>query len=181
MADSKPRLYQRFDQVAWSSWKPVERATLCFVIRGGQALLIRKKRGLGAGKINGPGGRLDPGETPLQCAIREVQEELLVTPTGVRAAGELLFQFADGHSIHGYVFTASDCEGVPQETGEAIPLWYPVSSFPFEEMWADDRIWVPLMLEGRPFTGRFLFDGDAMLGYDLHASDGAMDPSASPA
>ena len=41
---------------------------------GGQVLLIRKKRGLGAGKINGPGGKLDPGETFAQTAVREVQE-----------------------------------------------------------------------------------------------------------
>lgn len=164
---TKSALYSRFDEIDWAAWKPVERATLLFVIRDGQILLIRKKRGLGAGKINGPGGRLDPGETPEQCAIREVQEELLVTPTGVAPAGELLFQFADGHSIHGYVFTATGCEGEPQPTGEADPLWTPLDRIPYAEMWADDRIWIPLMLEGRPFTGRFLFAGDAMLGYDL--------------
>ena len=171
MPDSISPKLERFEQIDWATWKPVERATLCFVIRDGQTLLIRKKRGLGAGKINGPGGRLDPGETPLQCAIREVQEELLVTPTGVAPSGELLFQFADGHSIHGYVFTATGCEGEPQETGEALPHWFPVNQFPFAEMWADDRIWVPLMLEGRPFVGRFQFDGDSMLGYDLQVGD----------
>ncbi len=165
-------MHQRYGTLAeidWGAWQPVERATLLFVIRGESILLIRKKRGLGAGKINGPGGRLDSGETPLQCAIREVQEELLITPTDVRSAGELLFQFADGHSIHGYVFTAGGCEGEPQSTHEADPLWTPLDRIPYPEMWADDRIWIPLMLEGRRFTGRFLFDGDAMLGYDLVA------------
>lgn len=164
---TKPTRYSRFDEIDWTTWKPVERATLLFVIRDGKILLIRKKRGLGAGKINGPGGRLDPGETPEQCAIREVQEELLITPTGVRAVGELLFQFADGHSIHGYVFTASGHDGQPQSTDEADPLWTPLNQIPYPEMWADDRFWIPLMLEGRPFTGRFLFAGDSMLGYDL--------------
>lgn len=165
-----------FSEIDWNTWTPVERATLLFVIRDGRALLIRKKRGLGAGKINGPGGRLDPGETPLQCAIREVQEELLVTPTGVRPAGELLFQFADGHSIHGYVFTAANCEGEPQSTHEADPIWTPLDAIPYPEMWADDRIWIPLMLEGRRFIGRFLFDGDSMLGYDLHVDAASGSP-----
>ncbi len=156
-----------FAAVNWTDWVPRERATLLFVRRAGHLLLIRKKRGLGAGKINGPGGRIDPGETAEECAIREVQEELCVTPTGVRPAGELLFQFVDGYSLHGFIFTATGCEGTPQETGEAIPLWTPETSLPYEEMWADDRVWMPFLLAGQAFTGRFLFEGDAMLGYDL--------------
>lgn len=156
-----------FKNINWSTWVPRERATLLFVRRSGEILLIRKKRGLGAGKINGPGGRIDPGETEEACAIREVQEELCVTPTGVRPAGELLFQFVDGYSLHGYVFTASGCEGTPTETGEALPLWTPEKDIPYPEMWADDRIWLPFMLQGCPFTGRFLFDGDSMLGYEV--------------
>lgn len=158
---------ESFHAIDWTAWVPVEQATLLFVIRDGQVLMIRKKRGLGAGKINGPGGRLDPGETPLECAIREVQEELCVTPVGVESAGELNFQFADGHSIRGFVFKARDCDGVPQSTPEADPLWIPLSAIPYDEMWADDRVWFPLLLEGRRFVGRFLFDGDAMLGYTI--------------
>jgi len=73
--------------VDWETWVPTERATLLFVIKDGQVLLIHKKKGLGAGKINGPGGRLEPGETPEQAAIREVQEELLVTPVNSRRVG----------------------------------------------------------------------------------------------
>jgi 8-oxo-dGTP diphosphatase len=157
----------RIEEIDWKAWVPQQRATLLFVIRGGQILLIRKKRGLGAGKINGPGGRIDPGETPLEAAIREVQEELCVTPTGVRDCGELRFQFLDGLSIHGYVFTATDCDGEPQETEEATPLWTPIDAIPYDEMWADDWLWYPLMLAGTRFDGRFLFDGDRMLGFEV--------------
>jgi 8-oxo-dGTP diphosphatase len=153
----------RIDDIDWASWEPRQRATLLFVVRDGRILLIHKKRGLGAGKINGPGGRLDPGETPLQCAIRETREELCVTPTGVRAAGELRFQFVDGLSIHGWVFIADGCDGEPQETDEAKPLWTPLERIPYERMWADDVFWIPLMLAGRPFDGRFTFDDDRLL------------------
>ena len=159
--------YSTIRQINWAHWKPVERATLLFVRKNGKLLLIHKKRGLGAGKINGPGGRLDPGETPRQAAIREIQEELRVTPTGVKKAGELLFQFANGHSIHGYVFTATGIEGKPRETTEAKPNWISVNEIPYGKMWTDDRIWVPHMLAGRKFTGRFLFDGDSMLGCEM--------------
>lgn len=156
--------FSKLDDVDWERWLPEKRATLLFVIRGGEILLIHKKRGLGAGKINGPGGHLEPGETPLQCAIREVQEELCVTPKGVRACGELRFQFTDGFSLHGYVFTASSCAGEPRETAEAIPHWTALDAIPYERMWADDPLWFPLMLKGAEFEGEFLFDGDALLG-----------------
>jgi 8-oxo-dGTP diphosphatase len=155
---------RRLQDVDWDGWVPAVHATLLFVVRDGRILLIRKKRGLGAGKINGPGGKLDPGEPPLQGAVREVEEELCVTPTGVEQCGELSFQFTDGLSILGHVFVASDCEGRPQETEEAAPLWTSVDAIPYHEMWADDEIWMPWLLEGKKFAGRMLFEGDVLLG-----------------
>lgn len=157
----------RFFAVDWESWQPQQRATLLFVIRNGQVLLIDKKRGLGAGKVNGPGGRLDPGETPEEAAIREVQEELAVTPTGVRPSGQLAFQFVDDFSIHVYVFKADGLIGEPKETDEAVPRWTPIDAIPYDRMWEDDRFWFPMLLKDEPFFGRFLFDGDTMLGYEL--------------
>lgn len=157
----------RYRDIDWERWTPAERATLLFVRRKGRMLLIHKKRGLGAGKLNGPGGRIEPGETPAQAAVREVEEELRVTAHDVREAGELLFQFTDGYSIHGYVFTAAACSGTPQETEEAAPVWVDEDEIPYHRMWADDRIWLPLMLSGIRFVGRFLFDGEQMLGCEI--------------
>jgi 8-oxo-dGTP diphosphatase len=151
--------------IDWEAWAPTERATLLFVLNGGRVLLIDKKTGLGTGKVNGPGGRIEPGETPLEGAIREVQEELCVTPTGVREAGELSFQFVDGYGLHGVVFTASGCDGEPRETREAAPRWTPVDAIPYDRMWADDALWFPLLLRGVRFRGWFIFDGDAMLSH----------------
>jgi 8-oxo-dGTP diphosphatase len=163
---------RRFDAIDWTRWTPRERATLVLTVRGGRVLLILKKRGLGAGKFNGPGGRIEAGETPRQAAIREVREELRITPTGLRPAGELRFQFADGHSIHAFVFAATGYRGHPQETDEAVPHWFPARALPYARMWADDRIWVPLLLARRRFDGRFLFDGDRMLGARIEARPG---------
>lgn len=157
----------KFEDIDWPNWKPVDPATLVFVRRDDEVLLIRKKRGLGAGKINGPGGKLEASETPLQCAVREVREELLITPTGLQELGVNSFQFADGYGIHVHVFTASGFEGTPTETAEAIPLWFKQDALPYDQMWEDDYLWVPLVLDNRRFAGRYLFDGDRMLGYEL--------------
>lgn len=156
---------------SWDVWKAVDRATLVFVLRGPDVLLIRKLRGLGAGKINGPGGRIEQGETTRDCARREVEEELRVTPIDLQARGELRFQFVDGHSIHAFVFVASGCLGEPMSTSEAIPIWTPQSEIPYDQMWADDRLWFPLLLDGKCFRGRFTFDGDRMLAHELIVLD----------
>jgi len=75
----------RVRDIDWESWRAKDPATLVFVVKDSSVLLIRKKCGLGAGKINAPGGRLEPGETPLEAAIRETREEvnLRVGITGI--------------------------------------------------------------------------------------------------
>lgn len=158
------------EDVDWDNWTPKETATLLFVVRGGRILLIRKKRGLGAGKINGPGGRLEKGETAKECAIRETEEELCITPRWLKQRGILKFQFCDGYSLHGTVFTATGYTGTPTETDEADPLWFGVGEIPYDEMWEDDQYWLPQVLDGQNFEGRFLFDGDKMLGKHLNFS-----------
>ena len=147
----------------WAHWQPTMRATLLFVRRGDEVLLIRKKRGLGAGKINGPGGRIDPGETAAECAVREVREELGITALDPVQRGELHFQFVDGLALYCAVFTSTRFEGEPIETDEAIPRWTNIGAIPYEEMWADDRCWLPGMLAGGNFRAWFDFDGEAML------------------
>ena len=136
--------------VDWERWRGVV-CTLVFAVRGSEVLLIRKKRGLGAGKINGPGGKLDPGETALASAIREVQEEIGVTPLEIEERGVLHFQFTDGYSLHCAVFLARDFTGTLIETDEATPHWFALDKIPYEEMWADDRHWLPEMLAGKSF------------------------------
>lgn len=177
--------------IDWESWRAHDVATLMFVIRNGEALLIRKLRGLGAGKINAPGGRLEPGESPIDAALRETKEEVGVTPLDPRYRGRLRFSFVErpnevapalegsaareiGYRLECHVFSADGCEGEVRESPEAIPMWVPLHAMPYDEMWADDRLWLPLMLSGRtPFDGRFVFDGEAMLDVVLEHRDPA--------
>lgn len=156
--------------IDWQTWQPGTRATLMFILDEvkREVLLIRKKRGLGAGKINGPGGKIDPGESSLQCAIRETQEELGVTALDPVHHGELWFQFVDGLRMHVDVYVATKHEGEPVETDEAVPMWTSLAALPFDEMWADDIHWLERMLVQRErFLGRFVFDDDKMLTHEV--------------
>lgn len=156
--------------IDWSAWTPVDTAVLTFIRCGGKLLLILKKRGLGQGKFNAPGGRLEAGETPAQAAVRETQEEVGLTPLGLHLAGQLDFAFTDGYSLRCHVFTAEASEGTLAETDEADPFWCDESDIPYGRMWADDRLWIPLMLHGRLFEAQFVFDGDLMLWHLLQAA-----------
>ncbi len=156
--------------IDWAAWQPAETAVLTFIRREGQLLLILKKRGLGHGKINAPGGRTEPGETNEQAAVRETQEEVGLTPLGLRPAGRLDFAFTDGYSLRCHVFTAEACAGTLTETDEADPFWCSESDIPYGRMWSDDRLWIPLMLQGRGFEAQFVFEGDLMLWHRLQAA-----------
>jgi len=151
------------------TWTAVDRAVLCFIRDplSDEILLIHKKTGLGAGLINAPGGRIEPGESPGEAAVRETLEEVGVRVDNPRHAGDLFFQFVDGYSIRGYVFISESWSGQARETDEADPFWCRTDAVPFDRMWVDDAWWLPHLLAGRPFRGRFLFDGETMLSMSL--------------
>lgn len=158
---------KQLSDVDWDNWQAKDPATLVFVIRDGKILLIDKKTGLGKGKVNGPGGKLESGESPETCAVRECQEELGITVTNLEYCGQHRFQFVDGYSIHVWVYCTSEFDGVPTESVEARPFWVPLDEIPYHQMWEDDSIWLPVMLRGEQFHGRWIFNGDTMVDYEL--------------
>lgn len=167
----------RLADVDWSTWQACDPATLVFVLRGDEILLIDKKTGLGQGKVNGPGGKVDPGETPEACAVRECREELGIEVSNLEYCGEHRFQFVDGYSIHVFVYRTRDFDGEPRESREARPFWVRLDEIPFERMWEDDRYWLPMLLRGERFQTRWIFDGDRMVDYEIRP-DGPIAPPA---
>ena len=157
----------RVDTFNWAVWRPGIRSTLVFILREDEVLLIDKKTGLGQGKVNGPGGKLERGETWLECARREVHEELLIAVDELHWVGELRFLMSDCPDILCHVFFAYDYTGVPTETREARPFWCPIAEVPFNRMWTDDRYWLPRALSGDRVLGRFVFEGETLLDHDV--------------
>lgn len=153
--------------IDWESWRPEIHATLMFVIKDGEILLIQKKRGIGAGKVNGPGGKIEAGESPLDCAVRETQEELGITALRPKKYGELHFAMSDMPDILCHVFLARAYEGRPFETDEAVPLWCKLDDIPYDKMWKDDIYWLPKVIDGRSFLGRFVFEGEEVVWGDV--------------
>ena len=159
------------DEVDWENWKFTEQAVITYIRKDGKVLLINKKKGLGAGKVNAPGGRIEPGEMPVETSVRECQEEVGVTPVDPVYMADLYFIFKNGHSIRGFVFYAEDYEGEIIETDEAEPFWAEDGRLPYDKMWSDDEIWLPKVLAGEKVSGRFIFDDETMLSGNVESKE----------
>lgn len=133
--------------------------TVTVVYQRPRVLLAMKKKRFGIGKFNGLGGKIEDGETIEQAAIREGQEEAGITLINPVRVGRILFKFQDGEQDHLVHFLrAEQFSGTPEETDEMRPEWFHENEIPYNNMWADDRYWLPLLLAGKKFTGNFIFD-----------------------
>lgn len=148
--------------------------TLVFLLRDKEILLAMKKRSFGAGRFNGAGGKIEVGESITASAVRELKEELQVAivEADLEKVAELNFFFphrpAWDQTCH--VFTTNRWQGEPTETEEMKPQWFSKNSLPFEEMWPDDKYWVPRMLAGEKLHGDFTFsdDGNNFAKFEIH-------------
>ena len=154
------------------AWQPEFVGTLLFLVDRNRVLLIEKKTGHGMGKINAPGGKWDIGESLMACARREMLEETGIDAQPLGCVGELRFVERDGPQWLGYVFVARQFSGAMTETPEARPFWCDVEGIPYHQMWTDDAIWLPKVLEhgvlgdkpdAPPLVYDFLFTGGKLL------------------
>jgi len=143
--------------------KPLQKVSLCFLVNGDSILLGLKKRGFGAGKLNGVGGKLKGKESIEECSIRETHEEIGVVIKKMKKAGVIKFYTSDlseadifNQEVH--IFVVSEWEGTPSESEEIRPAWFNKNELPFEKMWPDDPYWLPQVLAGKYVDAEILFD-----------------------
>lgn len=135
--------------------------TLCLVHDTDRVLLAMKKRGFGAGKWNGFGGKVQAGESIEEATVRETEEESLIRVRNLRKCGVLHFSFeGEALTIECHVFRTDVWDGTPTETEEMRPAWFDRTDIPFSEMWSDDVYWFPLFFARTPFAGTFHFAAD---------------------
>ena len=142
---------------------------VCYLMRvtpdgRSEVLLGRKKKGLGQGNIVGLGGKLERGETAVDAAVREIEEEsgLVVAASDLVPLGVLtyLFPHREAWSQVSNVFVCTRWRGTPRESDELDPRWFDVAELPVDEMWDDAKHWLPGVLTGRPVLESFTFGED---------------------
>ncbi len=131
--------------------------TLVYLMKNNKVLFIEKKRGFGAGFINGVGGKVEEGETIEDCAVREVKEEVGLKVKSLKKRGVILFINNKVEHILVHVFVSNDFEGTPKESEEAKPFWIDKDKIPFDKTWGDDKFWLPNVLNGGFVYAEFEF------------------------
>ncbi|KAH9477514.1 7,8-dihydro-8-oxoguanine triphosphatase [Psilocybe cubensis] len=160
------------DTKDWLPYTKIKLYTNAFIVKDNKVLLGFKKRGFGKGKYNGFGGKVDPGETSLQAAVRELQEESGVTAP-LEHAGTLFFvSEGEDWAFEIEIYRADSYEGDITESDEMRPEWFSTvgvldgdsqsSTIPFSKMWESDIVWFPYLISKRKFAGRadFTREGD---------------------
>ena len=156
----------------------MQTATLFYLVNNGNVFLGLKQEKLGSGKYNGFGGRVDPGETIEQAALRELSEETdRVKATEYRYAGCITYVFPKSPEWdqHVHIYVATKWEGEPRTTREMKDIQqFPIQNLRFERMWDNDKYWLQHVLKGGSVSGIVTHDGTNTLSkeLELRAGDG---------
>ncbi|KXT78704.1 Mutator mutT protein (7,8-dihydro-8-oxoguanine-triphosphatase) [Streptococcus sp. DD11] len=145
----------------------VKLATICYIDNGKEFLMLhrnKKPNDVHAGKWIGVGGKLERGETPQECAAREILEE-----TGLKAKpvlkGIITFpEFTPDNDWYTYVFKVTEFEGQLIDCNEGTLEWVPYDQVLSKPTWEGDHTFVEWLLEDKPFfSAKFVYDGDSLL------------------
>lgn len=137
------------------------RGTLAFIVKDTKVLLGFKhsKAEVGAETLNGPGGKIDPGQTSIECVKKEVLDETGITIQVTKDDQVAAITFNNGkESVWDVdVYLVREFQGEPHDTREmravAGEWWYEIDRVPYQTMMlASDGAWIPQVLAGKKFN-----------------------------
>lgn len=142
-------------------------ATLCYLRQDGKTLMIhrvKKQNDIHAGKWNGLGGKLEQGETPEECARREIFEESGLTVERLQLKGVLTFPlFSAGEDWYVFVFTAHGIRGSLIDSREGDLQWVEDDKLTGLELWEGDHYFLELLKKPGIFSGKFRYENGALI------------------
>lgn len=117
----------------------------------------KKKNDVHEGKYNGLGGKLEAGESPYECVVREVKEEsgLDIKPA---LRGVMTFPlFTPGEDWYVFLYTADDFSGELIDSPEGELEWVEDEKVPGLNLWEGDRHFLKWLYEGHCFSAKFTY------------------------
>ncbi|HNW35140.1 MAG TPA: 8-oxo-dGTP diphosphatase [Candidatus Ozemobacteraceae bacterium] len=145
-------------------------ATLCYIRRNGQTLMIHRNKRPGDmhfGKWNGLGGKFDKGETPEDCARREIREESGLDARELHLKGVITFpDFAKGEDWYVFLYIVS-AEGEPiRECPEGELVWVDNAKLLSLNLWEGDSIFIPWLDRPDFFSARFTYEQGRLVSHE---------------
>ena len=146
-------------------------ATLVYLRCGGRTLMmhrVKKPSDMHWGKWNGLGGKMKPGETPEECAVREVREESGLVIENPRLRGFITFPAFDQYD-HWYVFlfTAQRFYGQLKDTPEGYLQWIDDAVLLDLDLWEGDRLFLPWLDQERIFSAKICYHRGKLSGHQV--------------
>lgn len=144
--------------------------TLCYLEQDGKYLMLyrnKKKQDPNAGKWIGVGGKLEPGETPEMCLLREVREETGLELTAYEARGIIYFRSDVWEDEVMYLYTATGFQGtLTRDCSEGELRWIPFEEIMDLSLWEGDRIFLKALLENkRNIQMTLQYQGDKLMSF----------------
>lgn len=144
--------------------------TLCYLERDEKLLMLfRNKKAVDEnhGKWIGVGGKFEEGETPEECAVREVFEETGLKVGSLKLRGIITFVMQPLTTEYMFLYTCDDFSGElsdPDGCPEGILRWVEKEKLDELPMWEGDRIFLRLLMEEHPFFSlKLCYDQDGSL------------------
>ena len=142
-------------------------SSLCYLYRGNQVLMMhrtRKKNDMNHDKWIAVGGRFEAGETPEECAMREVREETGLTMTSWRYRGLVTFVNDQYETERMHLFTSDEFTGELTDCDEGELVWIKKKMLNEMPQWEGDRIFHRLLDEEIPFFSlKLVYSGEKLL------------------
>ncbi len=146
-------------------------ATLCYIECNQQILMlhrVKKKGDIHKGKWNGLGGKMEAGESPKMCAIREIKEESGLDVSEIHFVGQITFPKFDGtNDWHCFLYHVTAVTGTLIDSPEGDLKWIDREKILDLNLWEGDRIFIPWVLEHQHFMARFIYEEKVFKGYDV--------------
>lgn len=144
-------------------------ATLCYLKRNSETLLLfrNKKEGdVHLGKWNGLGGKFEQGESPEECAKREIFEESGYIAEKLELKGFLTFpKFAKDEDWYVFVFTVPQFSGEMITSAEGRLAWKKNSEIFDLPLWEGDKIFFRWLEKPDMFSGKFVYENGKLVAH----------------
>ncbi len=146
-------------------------ATLLYVQNNNKTLMLyrnKKENDYHEGKWNGLGGKFELGESPEDCAIRELKEESGLDAKKLILKGHITFPMFDvKDDWYVFVFTIPKFEGELIESNEGHLEWIENENLPKLNLWEGDKHFIQWLFQDKFFSAKFNYENGNFIDYDV--------------